>query len=236
MDTLFLQSKQNESVTTFEETPDEIQLMIFKYLSLYDLYKTFFNMNLRFNRLVNHITPENYNMVTLNEDIRTLERHTEWRFRGFIWWEELVYYLIPRRGCHALRWAFVSQVTIEQLGEESRNSLRILSIISKYPVSLNTLFLIFDVRAIKKMYFRSKEFPQWMKEHYNEQHKIIIDSESRWYTEEVCNAFREINKMEKNRQEQMIHEQAKKIWWEIRKSQDFLVSSLPACPEYRAHS
>ena len=235
MDTLFLESKQNESVTTFEETPNEIQLMIFKYLSLYDLYKIFFNMNLRFKHLVNRITPEKYNMVTLNEDIRTLERHSQWRFREFMWWEELVYYLIPRRGYHALRWAFVPQVTIEQLGEESRNSLRILSIISKYPVSINTLFLMFDVCNIKKMYFHSKKFPQWMKEHYNQQHKIIIESRSRWYTEEVCNAFREINKVEKERQEQMIHEQAKKIWWEMRKSEHFLISDLPAYPEYRTH-
>ena len=61
------------------------------------------DMNLKFKYLVHLITSGNYNMSTLNEDIRMLEWHSEWRFREFIWWEDLLYYLVPRKGFHALR-------------------------------------------------------------------------------------------------------------------------------------
>jgi hypothetical protein len=224
------ESSGNNSVTTFNQLPDKIQLMILKHLSLYDLYKTFSSINSRFNSLLDSVTPKMFNLRTLYDDVRTFERHSVWRFDRRIWWEESVYYLIPQMGWHTLRWKFISQRSVEQLEEISKNHHRIMPSISKYPLQLNTFFLVFNACTIKELYFAGGTFPQWMKENYSEQNKIIIDSDSRWYTKEVCNAFVEINKLERERQEKMIYEQAKMIWSELRESEEFLISDLPSFP------
>ena len=224
------ESRNRGSATTFQQLPNEIQLMILKYLSLYDFYNTLFGMNSKFNSLVYSVTPKRLNMRALNDDIRMFESHLKWLFRDFIWWDESVYYLIPQIGWYALRWKIVPRIHAEQWNV-SENYRRILSVISKHPMHLNTLFLILNVYDIKKLYFLRNRFPEWVRENYSEQHQLIIESSSRWYTKEVCNAFMEINKVEKERQEQMIHEQAKKIWNELSEAENFLLSDLPVFPK-----
>ena len=215
---------------SIEQLPDKILLKILKYLSFYDAYKALHGLNSRFESLLYRITPKTISASNLEDDMLSFERHQVWYIGEVTQWNESLYCLVPILGCHAIRWEFLPLSSFNQLTQTSTNYRRISPIVEKYVVRLNCFLSAWSVDKMKHLYFDSKTFPNWMKENYSELNKIIIDSNSGWYTKEVCNAFEQINELEKTRQKTSIRKQAQMIWNELRESQEHLFGDIPSFP------
>lgn len=45
----------NDTISSIEQLPNELLIEIFEYISAYDLYHTFFNLNSRLNSIINSL-------------------------------------------------------------------------------------------------------------------------------------------------------------------------------------
>ncbi|CAF3367213.1 unnamed protein product [Rotaria sp. Silwood2] len=212
---------------TLEGLPDKIQLMIFKYLSLYDWYYSFFLLNRRYNHLIKYITPVNINTKWLDHDI---DRFGILISAYWVWNSRFLYFLIPRLQAiqsNIIQWLFLAPDSLEQTIKQLDK--RVVHIIKKYKVQSNAP----DFLVSKPNYYFcsiSDDLPyleEWIRENYPTQYEVIRNSGPRYHLPkrinhhdgkylEIKQALAEVQRLERLKRKNMIYECAQQIWAELR--------------------
>ncbi|CAF3421970.1 unnamed protein product [Rotaria sp. Silwood2] len=211
-----------------EDLSDETQCMILKYLSLYDWYYSFYLLNHRYNHLIKHITPTNINTKWLDHDI---DRSGILISDYWVWNDRFVYFIVPRlqvTQSNIIQWLFLTPDSIKLY--ENQLDKRVIHIIKKYKVQSNAPgFLV----SKPNYYFCSIsndlfDLEEWIKENYSVQYEIIqnfgprrhlpkrIDHYDGKYLE-IKQALAEVQRLERLKRKNMIHECAQQIWSELKR-------------------
>ncbi|CAF3864318.1 unnamed protein product [Rotaria sp. Silwood1] len=220
-----------------EDLSDEIQLMILKYLSVYDWYYSFFLLNYRYNHLIKHITPANINTKCLDHDI---DRFGILISDYWVWNDRFLYFMVPRLQAiqsNIIQWVFLASDSFEPY--EKQLNRRVVDIIKKYKVQSNAPgFLVSNVNY----YFCSisddlSHLEEWIRENYPEQYEVIQNFGPRRHLPkrinhydgkylEIKQALAEVQRLERLKRKNIIYECAQHIWTELRRLDDVNLLSL----------
>jgi hypothetical protein len=212
-------------VTSFEQLPDELQLMILKYLSFRDLYYAFSHLNYRFQCLsVGSLERSIIDKQRLNLDMNLYRRefYIKYRWKLNSLKETVRHFIIPHLQYNgSIKWLFLDE---EPLAEEKLNNIRVISIIRKYSFELNLFFAFYLPHTIIG---GPVKFKQWVRDNYRrERYEVLEDvdlSESvleDWNSNVRC-MVSDITEMEQKRQFELIFKQATRIWNELKLIKDF---------------
>lgn len=221
----------SSSLSTIEALSDDIQLMILRYLSLYDKYHSFFLLNGRYNRLIKYTTPAYIDTKCLDDDI---DRSGILISDYWVWNDRFLYYLIPQLSSiqpNIVRWLFVAPDAIQQYRKQLEKC--IVDIINKYKVQSNAPGLLVST---SNYYFCSisNDLPRlekWIRENYSEQYEAIqnfgplhhlpkrINHHDGKYLE-IKQALTEVQRLERLKRKNMIYEYAQKMWTALRELDD----------------
>lgn len=227
--------KMNFEKSTLENLSDSIQRNIFKYLSLYDRYFSFFSLNRRFLQLVKGSTPEKIDEQQLEDEIH---RSAILISDYWVWNDRFSYWIVPQLENDSektVRWFFFSTDPTERSIELIDK--RILDVVQRFQIQSNSPGLVVSP---SNYYFCSltndlQRLERWISENYPEQFEIIrtfgvrrrlpkrIDHYDEKYPE-IKQVLAEIQRLERFKRKTMIYQQAQRIWTAFRESGDFFIS------------
>ncbi|CAF3153260.1 unnamed protein product [Rotaria socialis] len=212
---------------TLEELPDEIQLMILKYLSHYDWYYSFFRLNCHYNNLIKYITPININTKWLDYDI---DQSGILISDYWVWNDRFLYFMVPKiraSQSNSIQWLFIAPDSVDKYTQQLGR--RIFHIIQKYRVQSNAPGFL--VTKANYYFFSISEdlshLEEWIRENYPAQYEIIRSFGPRHHLPkrithydgkylEIKHALAEIQRLERLKRKSMIYECAQQIWSELR--------------------
>lgn len=208
---------------TLESLPDPLLAKIWRYLSLYDRYHSFFPLNRRFSRLIRQMTPEKIDSQRLDQEI---DRSAILISDYWVWNDRFSYWIVPQLqpdSSNPVKWSFLSSHPIERSIELL--DPRIIRIVKKYEVQSNAPELLVSQA---NYYFCSipadlPRLERWIRENYPEQYDIIqnygvrrhlprrIDHYDGKY-QEIKQALQDVQRLERLKRRRMIHDYAQQLW------------------------
>ncbi|CAF1350805.1 unnamed protein product [Adineta ricciae] len=235
------------SSTDLETLPNELQIIIMKYLSIGDRYLSLFGLNSRYDELLGCTIPSKINEKYLESDINDVSRYSHKKIKPD-WNPTKLFYLIPTfahrttlgwldDGILQLQWKFISEKNFPRYIQQQQNvDPRLFEISSKYPVQLNSLFFrSYDFHWKTRDMLNFPVFLVWIYENYSKQCTMLqqyceqMMNQSYYYNnhnEPRRRTFVQIQNFEVKRQTPIIYQQAQKIWTELKTLGDFNYSVL----------
>lgn len=212
----------------FEDLTDDIHYTIFKYLSLYDLYYSFFSLNSRYDNLIKRITPTKIHTKWLDHD---MDQSGILISRYWVWNDKFLYFMMPKlqkNQSNAVKWLFFEEDLIDKF--EQQLDRRVIQIVKQYQVKSNAPGLLVTK---PNYYFCSNagdllQLEQWIKENYPEQYEVIHNFGPRHHLPkrldhydgkymEIKQALEKIQSLERLKRRNMIYQRAQEIWSELRR-------------------
>jgi hypothetical protein len=133
-------------LTTLEVLSNELQFMVLKHLNIYDLYRSFFGLNKRFNHLIKYLTPSKVNKEWLKRDVLIFGRKYHSTTKQWST-ETSKCYLLPvlqpvaQRSHCDLIWRFLNQDEFNH-SKQASNSPHLVSIFERHSPPINVI--LFD--------------------------------------------------------------------------------------------